>query len=134
LATGKSIYLPYGLSVGSDHMVYTTDNNHKIRMISGEDFIAPSTSTLVAVEGSVDGGVDLSWASAGDDWMYGNLTGDYRIQYATTAATAWSTSSTPSGAYTLTISTTNVTPGVTQSTSVVVGLIQTLVFCDLDER
>jgi hypothetical protein len=124
LATGKSIYLPYGLSVGRDRMVYTTDNNHKIRMIAGEDFVAPSTSTLGAVEGTVDGGVDLSWASAGDDWMYGNLTGDYRIQYATTAATAWSTSSTPSGAYTLTLSTTNQTPGVTQSTSVVLGLIQ----------
>ncbi|MBL8024425.1 MAG: hypothetical protein JNK54_09130, partial [Elusimicrobia bacterium] len=127
-ATGKNISLPYSVFPGPDHMAYLADFNNKIRMIAGEDFIAPSTSTLVAVEGSVDGGVALSWASAGDDGMYGNLTGDYRIQYATTAATPWSTSSTPSGAYTLTISTTNVTPGVTQSTSVVVGLIQTWYF------
>jgi hypothetical protein len=125
VATGKKIFKPQDHFFGLDHMLYLVDSgNNKIRMIAGEDFIAPSTSTLVAVEGSVDGGVDLSWASAGDDWMHGNLTGDYRIQYATTAATAWSTSSTPTGAYTLTISTTNVTPGVSQSTSVVVGLIQ----------
>jgi alpha-glucosidase (family GH31 glycosyl hydrolase) len=46
-----------------------------------------------------------------------NLTGNYRIQYATYTAT-WSTGSTPTNATTVTISTTNAVPGVrAESTS-----------------
>jgi hypothetical protein len=77
--------------------------------------VAPSVSTLSAGTGNGAGKIDLSWASAGDDGDYNNLTGYYRIQYATYTAT-WSTSTTPTNAYTSTITATNVTPGVVQST------------------
>ena len=73
--------------------------------------IRDSSSTAVTGEAT------LTWASAGDDGMSGNLTGTYRIQYATYTAT-WSTSTTPTDATTVTISTTNVEPGVTQSTTI----------------
>lgn len=80
--------------------------------------VAPSTSTLAAaVTGAVDGIADLTWNSAGDDGMIGNLTGNYRIQYATYTAT-WSTSTTPTDATTVTISTTNMVPGSAQSHSI----------------
>jgi hypothetical protein len=54
----------------------------------------PSTSTLAAASTATDGEVLLTWNSAGDDGMNGNVTGTYRIQYATYTPT-WSTSSTP---------------------------------------
>ena len=93
------------------------------------DGIAPSSSTLTATTSlATDGGIDLSWTSAGDDGMTGNLSGHYRIQYATTPTISWSTSTTPSGATTLTISTVGVTPGSSQSVEVVVGLVQTWYF------
>jgi DNA-binding beta-propeller fold protein YncE len=117
-ATGKNIYSPFAVFAAPDHMVYTRDANNKIRMIAAEDFIAPSTSTLAAVTGSSAGKIDLSWASAGDDMVnLGNLTGSYRIQYATYTA-AWSTGSTPTDAFALTIATTSVNPGVVQSTTI----------------
>ncbi|MBK8576263.1 MAG: VCBS repeat-containing protein [Elusimicrobia bacterium] len=78
------------------------------------DGTAPSTSTLSAVPGDVDGEIDLTWTSAGDDGGSGNLTGNYRIQYATYTV-AWSTSSTPTDATTVTIATTSATPGAAQS-------------------
>jgi hypothetical protein len=65
----------------------------------------------MAVAGTSAGAINLSWASAGDDGSSGSLTGYYRIQYATYTAT-WSTSTTPTGAYTSTITATGVTPGV----------------------
>jgi hypothetical protein len=68
VATGKYIIDPYGVFAASDHMVYLTDNNNKIRMIAGEDFIAPSTSTLAATAGLEQ--VTLNWTSAGDDGPY----------------------------------------------------------------
>jgi hypothetical protein len=46
--------------------------------------VSPSTSTLAAVAGTSQ--VSLSWDSAGDDGVLGNLTGNYRIQYATYTA------------------------------------------------
>jgi hypothetical protein len=55
----------------------------------------------------------LAWTSAGDDGMIGNLTGNYRIQYATYTAT-WSTSSTPTNATTVTLATTTQSPGSAQ--------------------
>jgi predicted nucleotidyltransferase len=58
--------------------------------------VSPSTSTLAATAGTSQ--VSLSWNSAGDDGSLGNLTGQYRIQYATYTAT-WSTSSTPTGCH-----------------------------------
>ncbi|MBL8024748.1 MAG: hypothetical protein JNK54_10815, partial [Elusimicrobia bacterium] len=76
VATGKNINTPYGVFAGSDDMIYLTDTNHKIRMIAGgvADVVSPSTSTLSVVSGSGDGSVDLSWPSAGDDGMTGDLT------------------------------------------------------------
>jgi sugar lactone lactonase YvrE len=112
VATGKNIFNPYGVFPGPDHMVYLTDSNNKIRMIAGEDFIAPSTSTLAA-SASLDEAT-ISWASAGDDNVnLGNLTGNYRIQYATYTA-VWSTSSTPTNATTVTLATTTQSPGSAQ--------------------
>ncbi|MBK8576618.1 MAG: VCBS repeat-containing protein [Elusimicrobia bacterium] len=77
------------------------------------DTIAPSTSTLSSTSGNPEEAT-LTWASAGDDGGTGNLTGNYRIQYATYTA-SWSTSTTPTNATTVTISTTNVVPGTAQS-------------------
>jgi hypothetical protein len=64
--------------------------------------VVPSTSTLAAASTATDGEVLLTWNSAGDDGMNGNVTGTYRIQYATYTPT-WSTSSTPTNATTVTI-------------------------------
>jgi hypothetical protein len=76
--------------------------------------VAPSTSTLNSASGAATGEINLAWMSAGDDGMKGNLTGNYRIQYATYTA-SWSTTTTPTNATTVTISTTNVVPGTAQS-------------------
>ncbi|MBK8870463.1 MAG: VCBS repeat-containing protein, partial [Elusimicrobia bacterium] len=78
----------------------------------------PSISTLAVTGGA--GEATLSWYSAGDDGGYGNLTGAYRIQYASYTA-SWSTNSTPTNATTITLSTTNVTVGSARN-SVVTGL------------
>ncbi|MBL0058663.1 MAG: VCBS repeat-containing protein [Elusimicrobia bacterium] len=77
--------------------------------------VAPTTSTIAAAAGTFPGQINLSWNSAGDDAVYKNLIGNYRIQYSTTAATAWSDTSTPSGAVTVTLATTAI-PGAAQST------------------
>ncbi|MBK8576628.1 MAG: VCBS repeat-containing protein [Elusimicrobia bacterium] len=79
--------------------------------------VGPSTSTVAGAATANPGEVTLTWASAGDDGMIGNLTGNYRIQYATYPA-SWSTSTTPTNATTVTISTTNVVPGAAQSRTV----------------
>jgi hypothetical protein len=76
--------------------------------------VVPSTSTLAAASTATDGEVLLTWNSAGDDGMNGNVTGTYRIQYATYTPT-WSTSSTPTNATTVTIATTTQVPGSAQS-------------------
>jgi hypothetical protein len=115
-ATGKSVYSPFGLLAGADHCLYVAEYTSKVRMIAGEDFIQPSTSTLAVTTGVEQ--ATLSWASAGDDNVnLGNLTGTYRIQYATFTA-AWSTASTPTDATTVTIATTNVVPGSARSYTV----------------
>ncbi|MBK8870454.1 MAG: hypothetical protein IPN19_05280 [Elusimicrobia bacterium] len=115
LATAKNINQPYSIMAAPNNMVYFTDLQHKIRMITGDDYAMPSTSTLAATSGASQ--VTLNWNSAGDDSMTGNLTGDYRIQYATYTA-SWSTSSTPANATTVTVSTTNVVPGSAQSRTI----------------
>ncbi|MBK8870456.1 MAG: hypothetical protein IPN19_05290 [Elusimicrobia bacterium] len=84
------------------------------------DVVSPSTSTLSAVPGATVGKIALAWNSAGDDGMSNNLTGNYRIQYATYTA-SWSTSTTPMDATTVSISTTNVGPGSAQS-NLITGL------------
>jgi 6-phosphogluconolactonase (cycloisomerase 2 family) len=76
--------------------------------------VSPTTSTLAAQASPNEGGVFLTWASSGDDGSIGNLTGTYRIQYATYTAT-WSTSTTPTNATTVTIATTTQLPGSAQS-------------------
>ena len=76
------------------------------------DKVSPATSVLGA--NPQTDGATLTWSSAGDDDMYGDLTGTYRIQYATFSAT-WSTLSTPANATTVTITTTSVVPGTGQS-------------------
>lgn len=77
--------------------------------------VGPTTSTLSAVTGAAPGEINLSWAAAGDDMIYNTLNGNFRVQYSTEALTAWSTSTTPSGAYTLTVATSGVAPGAAQS-------------------
>ncbi len=99
------------------------------------DGTAPSTSTLTAVTGDADGEIDLTWASAGDNGVSGDLTGAYRIQYATYTV-AWSTSSTPTDATTVTISTTNVVPGSAETytaTGLSVGVTYYFVLWSGDE-
>ncbi|MBK8871656.1 MAG: VCBS repeat-containing protein [Elusimicrobia bacterium] len=94
----------------------------------------PSTSTLAGVTGGF-GEIQLTWSSAGDDGSFGNLTGDYRIQYATYTV-SWSTSSTPTDATTVTISTTNMVPGSAQSrtiTGLTAGLTYYFVLWTADE-
>ncbi|MBK8871068.1 MAG: hypothetical protein IPN19_08455 [Elusimicrobia bacterium] len=121
LATSQAMNYPNGVFAEPNGTLYIADtSNFKIRMITSEDFVAPSTSTVAATAGV--GQVSLNWSSAGDDGTYNNLTGNYRIQYATYTA-SWSTGSTPSNATTVTISTTNATPGSAQS-YVATGLTQ----------
>ncbi|MBK8575029.1 MAG: fibronectin type III domain-containing protein [Elusimicrobia bacterium] len=90
-----------------------SDVSNSTWAIPSAEGYAPSTSALTAVTGANSGEVNLSWSSAGADGVYNNLTGNYRIQYATYAVT-WSTSSTPTDATTVTISTTNAGPGSAQ--------------------
>jgi hypothetical protein len=80
--------------------------------------VGPATSTITSTAGV--GEVTLNWSSAGDDGMIGNLTGTYRIQYATYTA-SWSTSTTPTNATTVTIATTTQTPASAQA-NLVTGL------------
>jgi 6-phosphogluconolactonase (cycloisomerase 2 family) len=121
-ATSQSrLYSPYGIANDRGmNRLYIADyyNNRVILQSVGP--VSPSVSTLSAGTGNGAGKIDLSWASAGDDGDYNNLTGYYRIQYATYTAT-WSTSTTPTNAYTSTITATNVSPGVVQSTTIVVS-------------
>jgi hypothetical protein len=76
--------------------------------------VAPSTSTVGAGSG-FPGQATMTWTSAGDDQYRGDLTGSYRIQYSTSPSVAWSTSTTPTGAFTSTISTAAQTPGSAQT-------------------
>jgi hypothetical protein len=76
--------------------------------------------TLTAVSGGQTGAINLSWPSAGDDGVFNDLTGYYRIQYATYTVT-WSTSGTPTDATTVTIATTSVTPGSSEE-KIITGL------------
>lgn len=82
--------------------------------------VAPATSTLGIAAGALGGEVLLSWNAAGDDLIKGTLNGNYRIQYSTVNTVAWSTTTTPTSAYTVTRATTGVTPGLAVSTSVFV--------------
>ncbi len=79
------------------------------------DTAAPSGVTnFSSVQSSTaTGQINLSWTAPGDDGSSGNLTGNYRIQYATYTAT-WSTSSTPTNATTVTITTTSAVPASAQ--------------------
>jgi hypothetical protein len=83
--------------------------------------VAPATSTLAATYGTAANQVRLSWNAPGDDLTKGNLTGNYRIQYSSNPAVLWSTSTTPSGAYTTTLATTAVAPGTAQGTTISVA-------------
>jgi hypothetical protein len=76
--------------------------------------VGPSSSTLTGATGGGPGEINLSWTAPGDDFVYNNLVGHYRIQYSTNAATVWSTATTPSGAATVTIAT-NTPVGSAQS-------------------
>jgi DNA-binding beta-propeller fold protein YncE len=100
--------------------LYIADTYNNRVIVQSVGPVPPSTSTLTAVAGGQAGAINLSWPSAGDDGSFGALTGYYRIQYATYTAT-WSTSTTPTNAYTSTITATGVTPGVVQSTTVYVS-------------
>jgi DNA-binding beta-propeller fold protein YncE len=115
--TQNGLYRPTLLTIDSSHHRLFVPEFSNRRVTTFLVDLAPSTSTLTAVTGSSSGQVALSWPSAGDEESQGNLTGNYRIQYATYTAT-WSNSTTPTNATTLTISTTNAVPGVVQSTTV----------------
>jgi hypothetical protein len=103
----------------------TVSNTASAWLAGGSDPISPSTSTLAATSGNAEE-VALTWTSAGDDGSTGNLTGTYRIQYATYTPT-WSTSSTPTNATTVTIATTTQTPGSAQG-RVISGLTSGLTY------
>jgi 6-phosphogluconolactonase (cycloisomerase 2 family) len=118
LATVTTYYL--ALWTQDEANNWSNVSNTTSAVTSAVDTTAPEASSLFALSGTALGQIQLSWASAGDDGSTGNLTGYYRIQYATYTAT-WSTSTTPTNAYTSTITATNVTPGVVQSTSIVVS-------------
>ncbi|MBK8576693.1 MAG: VCBS repeat-containing protein, partial [Elusimicrobia bacterium] len=121
-ATSQSrMYSPTGLSYDSGmNRLYVAEYYNNRMLVHSVGPVAPSSSTLTASTGVGAGKMDVSWASAGDDGAFNNLTGYYRIQYATYTAT-WSTSTTPTNAYTSTITATNVSPGVVQSTTIVVS-------------
>lgn len=86
--------------------------------------VVPGSSTIAAASG-VPGQSSVTWSSPGDDLFRGNLTtgSSYRLQYSTSASTAWSTGSTPAGAFTVPISTNNQVPGTAQ-TVVLSGLTE----------
>ena len=92
------------------------------------DTAAPSAvSDLTSVQSSTaPNQANLTWTAPGDDGTAGNLTGNYRIQYATYTAT-WSTSSTPTNATTVTVATTSAVPGTTQTTPIT-GLTQSTTY------
>ena len=95
----------------------------------------PAASLLTATAGPVSATVTLSWPSAGSDGVFNNLTGQYRIQYATYTV-AWSTSSTPVDATTVVIATTNMVPGSAQNhtiTGLTAGLTYDYVLWTADE-
>jgi DNA-binding beta-propeller fold protein YncE len=123
--TASKLNFPMGLAYepGMNRLYISDQENNRV-LVHSVGPVPPSTSTVTAGMGSQAGAIDLSWPSAGDDGMFNPLTGFYRIQYSTMAATAWSTSATPAGAYTTTLPATGVTPGVVQSTTVIVGLDQ----------
>jgi DNA-binding beta-propeller fold protein YncE len=123
--TASKLNFPMGLAYepGMNRLYISDQENNRV-LVHSVGPVPPSTSTITAGMGSQAGAIDLSWPSAGDDGMFNPLTGFYRIQYSTMAATAWSTSATPAGAYTTTLPATGVTPGVVQSTTVIVGLDQ----------
>jgi DNA-binding beta-propeller fold protein YncE len=116
--TQGGMVFPAGLKFEAGmNRLYISDMYNNRALVQSAGPVAPSTSTLTAVPGTVTGKVDLSWPSAGDDGAFNALTGYYRIQYATYTAT-WSTSTTPTDAVTSTITATGVTPGVVQSTTI----------------
>lgn len=77
--------------------------------------VAPASSTLAAGTGFLPGDITLAWTAPGDDDVRANLTGNYRIQYSSNAATLWNPVTTPAGAWTVTLATTNIVPGTAQS-------------------
>jgi predicted nucleotidyltransferase/6-phosphogluconolactonase (cycloisomerase 2 family) len=119
--TQSGMYFPTGITFepGMNRLYVAELYNNRV-LVQSVGPVPPSTSTLAAVSGGQAGAIDLSWPSAGDDGVFNDLTGYYRIQYATYTAT-WSTSTTPTNAYTSTITATGVTPGVVQSTTVYVS-------------
>jgi DNA-binding beta-propeller fold protein YncE len=107
------LYYPQGITYEpAMNRLYVADryNNRVLTYSAGP--VAPSTSTLAASSGVEQ--VTLSWNSPGDDGVFNDLTGNYRIQYATYTL-SWSTSSTPTNATTVTVATTSVAPGSAQS-------------------
>ncbi|MBK8871069.1 MAG: hypothetical protein IPN19_08460 [Elusimicrobia bacterium] len=134
VATGLTAGLTYyfALFTGDEVPNWSDVSNTASAWLDGTP---PSTSTLNTVTGDVDGEIDLTWSSAGDNGESGNLTGTYRIQYATYTV-AWSTSSTPTDATTVTISTTNVVPGSAEAytaTGLTAGLTYYFVLWTGDE-
>jgi hypothetical protein len=77
------------------------------------DFTLPPApiNTLSAMTTYYYGQVLLSWASPGNNGSAGNLTGQYRVEYATWTGVAWSTNTSVGTGYYVTISTQNVPPG-----------------------
>lgn len=84
--------------------------------------VAPGTSTIAAASG-LPGQSSVTWSSNGDDQTQGVLTGNFRIQYSTNPSTAWSTSSNPAGALTVTSPALAQNPGTAQ-TVVLTGLTE----------
>jgi 6-phosphogluconolactonase (cycloisomerase 2 family)/predicted nucleotidyltransferase len=119
--TQNRMFAPMGISYDAEmNRLYVSENYNQRVIVHSVGPVSPSMSSVTATTGTGPGEINLLWSSAGDDGAFNNLTGYYRIQYATYTAT-WSTSTTPSGAFTSTVTATNVVPGSVQATTVVVS-------------
>ncbi|MBK8870390.1 MAG: NHL repeat-containing protein [Elusimicrobia bacterium] len=106
--TQSRMYTPMGMAYDPGmNRLYIGENNNNRVIVHSVGPVSPSTSTLAAVGGGDQ--VRVTWNSAGDDGAFNNLTGTYRIQYATYTV-SWSTSSTPTDATTVTVATTSAVP------------------------
>gem|GEM_PF-6801517 len=80
---------------------------------SGDDIPPARVTDLSALPTKYLGEVLLVWTAPGDDGTRGNLTGQYKIQYSTTSEIQWNKVNAQ-----ITISTSNVIPGMLQAATV----------------
>jgi hypothetical protein len=118
LTEGTSYY--FRLWTQDDSFLWSPISNQTTTFILAA---APSTSTILGASGGANQ-AQVSWLSAGDDGPSGALTGFYRIQYSTSPTILWSTSTTPTGAFTSTVPAVNQAAGSAQSTTTLANLLE----------